>query len=717
MFTRRPLCTFAMILIVVIASVHWLLYEASVDSDSKEKVTVAGICKEFSPEKNIMSLYNDKGGNLIFIPKNTKFKKEPVGRRIEVLGYRCLPSGARNPGTFNYRLYLKYKGIDHIIYGESLKVGHVKHSFYHKIHLIKSNFQKDLIKYTEKKKAFLICALIYGEKDNLDPKIYEEFQKMGTAHILAASGIHMSILYAFFLFFAGKNKSIKINAVIGILIFLYMLLAGFSPSIVRAGITIYIYMFGKLLHRPADPETSLCLASSIILILNPYSLFFIGFQFSFLAVLILIRTAHLFKFFPCSDLAKFALLPMACLQILLLPFTVYHFNFFSPLSLAANTVVIFIGGIILKSGFLCLAYKIFFLTVPEFFFSFLNYFCDLLLTANNIFYMDGSFTFTVASPPVLYIFVFYALFWLFTQEEFIIWVIRKDIAKIIKYFSLMLILVVIFGKGFSTGFEDKNLIMLDVGQGEAILLKSPDGINILVDGGGSPFKDVANTLLKPALLKSGVSHIDFALCTHLDSDHFLAVKELSNQGFVHNFVTYEGNYSRKNQLARLLNLPPKSIIFAGKGRTIHFGKCTTASFLWPERKEIEDYDRELKTHEENSRGIVFNLYCQNTCLLVTGDIAFAQEESICSVPMRKNNKFNILQIPHHGSKYSSGKALLSARTWNMALIPVGKNHYGHPAKRVLKDLKKKNIPVYDTLSRGAVGISTSEPYMKPSTML
>lgn len=717
MFTRRPLCTIAMMLIVVISLTHWLFYDTSVDYTSKEKVKISGICKEFSPEKSIMSIYNNKGGNLIFIPKTIDFKKEPVGRRIEVLGYRYLPSGARNPGTFDYRLYLKYKGINHIIYIESLKIGRVKNSFYHKIYLIKNSFQRELIKYMGKKKAFLVCALIYGEKDNLNPKIYEEFQRMGTAHILAASGIHMSILYAFFLLFVEKNRSVRSNMVIVILIFLYMLFVGFSPSIVRAGITIYVHMFGKLLHRPSDPETSLCIASSAILILNPYSLFFIGFQFSFLSVFILTRTANLFKNLPFSEFVKFALLPMACLQILLLPFTVYYFNFFSPLSLAANTIVIFVGGIILKSGFLCLAYKILFLYVPEFLCFLLNVFCDLLLTVNNIFYMDGSFTFTVASPPIMYIFIFYALFWLFTQEEFIICIIRKNKVKIIKYLICILSLAIFFGKGFSTGFEDKNLIMMDVGQGEAILLKSPDGVNILVDGGGNPLKDVANTLLKPALLKSGVSHIDFAICTHLDSDHFFAVKDLAKQGFISNFVTYEGNYLLKDQLARLLKLPHDNIIFASKGQIINFGKYTTASFLWPEKKEIEDYRIELKTHEENSRGIVFNLYCENTCLLVTGDIAFAQEEAICSLPMRKNYKFNILQIPHHGSKYSCGKALLSARAWNMALIPVGKNHYGHPAKRVIEDLKKKNIPVYDTFSRGAVGISTSKPYMKPATML
>ncbi len=180
----------------------------------------------------------------------------------------------------------------------------------------------------------LFGALLFGDKSGLNEEDLEKFQKNGVMHILAVSGLHVSMVYGFCILIFGSIRKKTTSIMIFLILIAYGILADFTP--------FYRY----------DMLTATAFSSFLLLLLNPLDLFSLGFQLSFGAtamLALLIETCKRRRNPKAID----QLLPIILLQVFMIPFTAYTFNYISYISIFANIPVVFIASFAVPIGLLC----------------------------------------------------------------------------------------------------------------------------------------------------------------------------------------------------------------------------------------------------------------------------------------------------------------------------------------------------------------------------
>lgn len=269
--------------------------------------------------------------------------------------------------------------------------------------------------------------------------------------------------------------------------------------------------------------------------------------------------------------------------------------------------------------------------------------------------------------------------------------------------GLVLGLISIFWIGWSTrplpvaSRPSCRLTFLDVGQGDAILIQTPDHQDMLIDGG--PSTRVSAQLGK--YLGIGNSEIELAVLTHPDADHLTGLLAVVDEWPVKTILT-TGVIAETKLFKRwqstIADRPTASTIYVQSGDTFQLGKYLTVNILWPDRdwKGIT-----YSAKATNGRGgindtsIGTKITCAGSTALFLGDASDAVEDKLLSGD--KDLHVDLLKVSHHGSKYSSRADFLQALHPDLAVIPVGaENRYGHPHPTVLERLKVAQIPVYRT---------------------
>lgn len=244
----------------------------------------------------------------------------------------------------------------------------------------------------------------------------------------------------------------------------------------------------------------------------------------------------------------------------------------------------------------------------------------------------------------------------------------------------------------SRAANELEVVFMDVGQGDASLIKTPYNQNILIDGGPD------NAIL------SGLSRempwwdktIDLMILTHPHSDHVSGlievlkrydVKKILYTGVLHNSPSYLAWL----RLVQEKNVP---IVIIDRPQTIYFGKDLFMDILYPNKsflnKEVDNL---------NNTSIVANLHYQNNLFLFTGDIENETERELLA--SGSLGKINVLKIAHHGSNTSSIQEFLDVTKPQYAIISVGENNtFGHPNRNVLKRLEKNGVEVFRTDQNG-----------------
>ncbi|NLY71235.1 MAG: ComEC/Rec2 family competence protein, partial [Clostridiales bacterium] len=209
-----------------------------------------------------------------------------AGKDIEVSGKVSLPSGQRNPGLFDYKLYLKTRNIYTIVnaYFSNLEVLGTDNRLMYYLGQLKNNFSVNLDSRIKSESKGLLFGMLFGDKTLIDDNLYETFQRNGTSHILAVSGIHVGIVYLYLSKIFSNRKSVICSVIVMGLLFIYCALALFSPSVIRAVTMIGLHILAKHLHLRYDLVSSASFSALLMLIYNPYNLFNVGFQLSYLAV-------------------------------------------------------------------------------------------------------------------------------------------------------------------------------------------------------------------------------------------------------------------------------------------------------------------------------------------------------------------------------------------------------------------------------------------------
>jgi competence protein ComEC len=235
---------------------------------------------------------------------------------------------------FDYGKYLKSKGYDGTIDIKNYNV-YNKNLLYSKIFDLKNKISES-IKYLYKDKSKFINSILIGEKENLDESSKEVFSKTGVSHILALSGLHVSILITIISYSIGRiNRPYKL-LIVTIILVNFSIMVGQSPSIIRAIVCSFLSYLAVFIHKRADGISSISFIGTILIISNPYIIYDISFQLSFLATLSII-----YFYGYINSKIKFKLIALTLsANILTLPIVYFHFKNISLVSVISNVLVV-----------------------------------------------------------------------------------------------------------------------------------------------------------------------------------------------------------------------------------------------------------------------------------------------------------------------------------------------------------------------------------------
>jgi competence protein ComEC len=316
-----------------------------------------------------LSHFNDSiasGKILLYVPKASN---ETLHSGDEIwLNNAVYPiPKAFNPYQFDYSKYLKKQNVFHQIYTRENQIKiiqtHKTIDFY--IENLRKNLSKSFdIHHFEPKTKGIIDALILGQRLELDKETITDYSNAGVIHILAISGLHISIIYFFIVFLLKPLKRMKFGAEIQLLIvlgilWLFALLTGLPASVTRA-VTLFSFIsIGNYFNQPKAIYNALAISAFLILLVKPNAIFDIGFQLSYAAVLSIVLFQPFYKKFYFTDnkiVVYFidTILVSLAAQIGVLPLSLYYFNQLPLLFLLANLVIIPLSSLVLIAGIVIL---------------------------------------------------------------------------------------------------------------------------------------------------------------------------------------------------------------------------------------------------------------------------------------------------------------------------------------------------------------------------
>ena len=598
-----------------------------------------------------------------------------LGDTIYVIGKLTIPNSNTIPNGFNYRKYLYNNSIFYIVKSDNIKkVANNTNIVYYlreKI-LIRINKIPSSSKYLK--------LFILGDNSELDEDVIASYQINGISHLFAISGMHISLFASILLFFLKRiSYSNHLNYLIVILFLIfYSLLVGLSPSVLRS-LTMYILLtIDKLLNLKIPKINIMCLVLIILLTINPFHIYYISFQYSYIVSFSLILFASKIRQVKNKILKSLYVSFIAFMTSM--PICIYHFYQVNILAIFLNVIYIPIVSSI-----------IFPMTLLSLLFPHLIYLNNLFITiVENTSLFISKHQFGIITFPklqfitiiILYIFIF---LFLYNQKNIIIFFLLF----IYKYNALF----------FNNDYE---IDYLNVGQGDSIIIRYPYNVgNIMIDTGGQIESNYSIAIKKTiSYLKSnGITKINYLILTHGDYDHMGEAINLVNNFKVEKVIFNCGPYNDlEKELIKVLDKKKIKYYSCIKELNIDNSKLY---FL-----QTKEYDNE----NDNSNVIYTEL--NGYKFMFMGDASTITEKEI----MDKYNlpDIDVLKVGHHGSRTSSSKEFIDEINPKYSIISVGKNNrYGHPNKEVLDNLK--NSKIYRTDLDGSIMFKIKNNELKIET--
>ncbi|MCL2627507.1 MAG: DNA internalization-related competence protein ComEC/Rec2 [Oscillospiraceae bacterium] len=551
--------------------------------------------------------------------------------------------------------------------------------------------------------SHFLQALLMGKRDDLyqDAALTASLSASGIIHIVSISGMHISFLMGFLSVVIRNRKLFAIYA-IPILI-LFMAMTGFTPAVTRAGIMQIFITFAPGFKRDNDSITSLSAALFVLLASNPYACASVGLQLSFSATLgIIIFTSRINN--NLTDAVRKSRtykkkLPKALINytfaslsttigalVFTLPLTAIHFGYISLIAPVTNLLTIGIVSLIFPIGLLTALLGF----ISPFLAGILAVPVELaagyiIFVAHILSLVPYSLVYSSSSHIMLWLAYVYILF---ITLPFFKPRMRQYIYPVC--ISLILLLSVIFVSHFIPVTSDNNRItVLDVGQGLSVVVTS--GENVMVVDCGSSGGIKAGEITHEYLLNHGFTSIDLLVITHFHTDHVNGIEFLLSRINVSALVIPDpdGSYLAED-IINLARRRGSDIIYVTKTLSASLGEQTV--ILYPP----------LGFGDENELGLTV-LTSGDITALITGDMNSATEKSL--LQMYELPKLDLLVVGHHGSRNSTSQELLDALQPDIAIIPVGRNSFGHPHRDTLNRLTAIGAKIYRTDEAGHITIT------------
>ncbi len=647
--------------------------------------------------------------------KIANLKELGIGETVLVRGDGKPFSKARNPGEFDSKEFYKAMDLDLKLYGEELLVlDSRKDPVLEGIRQVKLWIIGIFYKLTGEKDAGIFVAAVIGDKEGIPKEINDLYQKNGIAHLLAISGMHMSVIGLFFyriLRKTGLGYGMA-GAVSSILVILYGILTGNSPSVARAVIMMVITFLASYLGRTYDLLSSASLTLILLSLKSPLILMQGGVQLSFGAVFAIGGVMPVMAEWVGKDKPFVKAVSTAiAIQVVTLPVVLYHFYqlplygiFLNFLAIPLMDAVVYSGLAVIFLGSICPLLGVAAAGIGHYILNFYEFSCKSItkLPYNNL---------TVGRPDMerlaAYGFFVAAVFFVLKisaspsikkEEE------KKPSYSYIKRLLLLFVLygfcILLFKPAPVKGLE---AMFLDVGQGDGILLRTGKS-TVLVDGGSSSKKSLGEYTLEPCLKNLGVSVITYAFVSHGDLDHLSGVRfllETSDDIRIENIMLpYQGKEDKEIQrLEALARMRGTKVMYLAGGDeiTVEGLKITC---LYPGTSDVPE--------TVNEQSEVLKMDYGNCHMLFTGDMGEKEENRLLERLGEKGlSQINVLKTAHHGSKYSSSEAFLEAVSPRWAVISYGENNsYGHPHREVLERFEDLGVEVFKTAESGAIRLWT-----------
>ena len=526
-------------------------------------------------------------------------------------------------------------------------------------------------------------ALLLGDGDDLSYETDTAFKLSGIRHIIAVSGLHISILYGLISFLTAKKRFL--TAIVGIpVLLLFAAVAGFTPSVVRACIMVGLMMLATLFDREYDSPTELAFACLVMLVLNPLVITSVSFQLSVGCVAgILLFNTPIHKWMKDKFKNAGRLQNWLCSSVsvtlsamsLTTPLSAYYFGAVSLVGAVTNLLTLWIVNLIFNGIIIvCLASLLsgsFSAIMGSILAWPIRY---VLFMADILGELPFAAVYTRSSYITVWLVFCYCLlaFYLLVRRK------RPLILGCCAATGLCLALLASWAEPL---LDDTRVTVLDVGQGQSILLQS-EGRTYLVDCGGDSDIKTAD-IVAETLLSQGVDHLDGILLTHYDRDHAGALSNLLTRIRTDLLLLPD----TVNELT-----PPDiegEILYVDETVSLSFGDA-----------EITVYGPIYSgSSNENSLCVLFDT--EKCDILITGDRSDFGERML----MRKTElpDVDLLIAGHHGSRYSTSEELLQTVQPEVVIISVGAdNTYGHPAPELLERLEKYGCTVYRTDISGTI---------------
>lgn len=513
-------------------------------------------------------------------------------------GMLPVPAAAANPGQFDLRQY--YKSLGYLYYIEEPEVISVaggKNRIVYRLDSLKTSLKAVYRKCCTATDAGVYAAMVTGDRSDMDSTISELFSAAGIGHILAISGLHISLIgMGLYRLLRRIGFLCTMSAIVsGIFVVLFGVMTGNSVSATRAIVMFVCAVNAQVLGRRYDILSAVSLSAIILILKNPYVIANSGFLLSFMAIA---GVAVVTDGFSVKWL-KWLTGP-AAIQLATLPIILWFYYEVPVYSVFLNLIVVPLMSLIMISalgcgmlGLISIPAGCFFAGAGHYILILFQYGSELMLS------LPGS-VFVAGRPELWQVMVYYILLFLFSQRKrVVVWIEKRAVRRCgeaecevkkhrevgreavkggarkcaarkcearkceaekpeagkcvmganIFLRSLLVIAIIIL---LSRGRSGLEVTFLDVGQGDAIFISLPNGGNVFIDGGSTSSKNIYEKVIEPFLKYKGVRRLDFLFLTHSDADHENGwAQALSGNAYIpdiYNLVLNGSDYSKYLEL-------------------------------------------------------------------------------------------------------------------------------------------------------------------------
>ena len=545
--------------------------------------------------------------------------------------------------------------------------------------------------------AGFLKGLLLGARDGMDYAQRNALSIAGIYHAVAVSGMHVSILFGMILLLCGGNR--RLAAGIGLpMVAFFVAMTGAAASSVRAGCMLTLLMLAPLMGREDDPPTSITFAGLVLLIANPWAILDVGFQLSFASTAgILLFSGKLYRAVPVSKGIKRVLSRHRWLAQLVramgaafccslasmvfsLPLTALHFQTVSLVALVVNPLCLWAVSILFTGGLLLSLLGLALPAVAAGFGWILAWLARYVLGVVEL----------AAKIPFAAVYLNSAYWGLFAVGLYGLVLLLTLRPERVRKLDALSAAAVCFAVCLTCArieycAPEFTFTMLDVGQGQCLVLRTDEGVTV-VDCGGVP--DEAGETAARYLQSRCVFRVDDLVLTHFDSDHVNGALQLL-----------------RREAVSTLWLPDVEDESGWRQRICDAAEragCRVESVR--EDCAISDGVRlfaPVSGKNDNDSGVCCLASVGEYDILITGDLSKMAEYRILA--RHEMPDIELLVAGHHGAKTSTSEALLELTQPETVLISVGEgNRYGHPAAQTLETIEAYGAEISRTDEQGTI---------------